>query len=206
MKPCLKLVVQNGTRTNNNYYLDKEHEMPKTDSTAASMQIDSTWNYLMQQPGGAYYKYRLDSMTLANNSGVADAQLRMAEANARNNTNNLVDIFPVFIPIIATVGILWVVYRSNEAKRAIKMALIEKGINASLLYEPVNENSRKYAALRYGLLLCGLGLGLIVGLVVTISSHIREDHAVWVTLASAILFGGLGMVIYHLMVKRTDQN
>ncbi len=175
----------------------KETPIPSAPS-APIAQTDSAIAQLQREHGGdSYHRFKLDSMTAANRHDIAMAQV--------DEDFSVPVIIEVFIPIVAILGAFWIVYKSIEAKRAIKLALIEKGMDASALAEPKNENSKKYSALRYGLLLCGLGLGLIVGMTASPFFGLRDDSAVLFTLASATLGGGLGMVAYHLMVRGTDQ-
>jgi len=172
--------------------------MPKKDALALDPNQDSTIAALqMEHHGDAYYRYKLDSMTAVNKQEIELARVHDAIP--------IQGIIAVFIPIIAILASFWVVYRSIETKRAIKLALIEKGMDAAMLAEPTNENSKKYAALRYGLLLCGLGLGLLVGMMAVMALMIADDRSVFVIFACATLGGGLGMVVYHIMAKRADQ-
>lgn len=176
-----------------------QNETPIPSAPAAPIvHTDSAIAQLHREHGGeSYNKYKLDSMTAANRHDVTMATVK--------EDVPLPGIIGVFIPIIAILGAFVVVYKSIEAKRAVKLALIEKGLDASMLAEPTNEDSKKYSALRYGLLLCGLGLGLIVGITATKALFMDGRSSVFMTIASATLGGGLGMVAYHLMVRRADQ-
>ncbi|MDZ4746648.1 MAG: DUF6249 domain-containing protein [bacterium] len=171
--------------------------MPKSD-TSTSAQSDSAVAQLKKEYElTATHKFQLDSMTLANRAAVAEFELR-------NETHTIEPIIAVFIPVIAIVGGLFVAYKAIEANRAVKLALIEKGLDAAFLAEPVNENSKKYGALRYGLLLGGIGLGLIAGVIINAAFYLDDRGSEWVTGGTAALFGGIGMVAYHLMVKRSE--
>lgn len=170
--------------------------MPTT-NTSIQAQTDSVVAELKREHDlTATYKFRLDSMTLANQADIAQSE--------QFNNTHYIEIVGVFIPVIAIVGGLYVAYKAIEAKRAVKLALIEKGMDAALLAEPINEDSKKYGALRYGLLIGGIGIGLIAGVIINAAIFLDDSSRTSVTIGCATLFGGLGMVTYHLMVKRSE--
>lgn len=174
----------------------QDASIPKAPAAPVA-QSDSAIAQLQQEHGDAYHKFKLDSMTAASRHDLEMAQVR--------EDVPVPGIIGVFIPIVAILGSFLIVYKSIESKRAIKLALIEKGMDASMLAEPTNEDSKKYSALRYGLLLCGLGLGLIVGITATSALFMDGDSTVFIVIACATLGGGLGMVAYHLMVRKAEQ-
>lgn len=55
---------------------------------------------------------------------------------------------------------------SSEPIRSPDVARIEKGMDPSSLDVPHDESSRKFGALRWGMLLMGAGFGLLIGLMI----------------------------------------
>jgi hypothetical protein len=88
-----------------------------------------------------------------------------------------------------------------EARTKERLALIEKGINpAEFLKEPKRAGNDP---LFWGLLLAGLGLGIFLGYL--LSLVIGWDSTV-LSNSLAILFGGVGLIIYRLVAgKPNDQ-
>lgn len=89
--------------------------------------------------------------------------------------------------VIGVIGILYVVGRHKE-----RMSMIEHGV---MLEQPKKRPVSLSRSLCNGLVLIGLGLGLIVGAYV----GLNHDDAEWFILASIMLGGGLGFVVYYLI-------
>lgn len=86
-----------------------------------------------------------------------------------------------------------------DAKTKERLALIEKGIDPDKnLPEKKNVGQDP---LFWGLLLTGLGLGILLGYILSLVT--RWDKAI-LTNALSILMGGLGMIIYPRYRKRSQ--
>lgn len=143
-------------------------------------------------------QFRLDSMQKQH-----DFELREAEIRQQRGTNPE-EIIGVFIPIIAILGSFLVVWRGIESKRALRMAMIEKGMDPSLLIDRNDESSKKYGALRFGMLLAGVGLGLLVAFVMVMSFFVESNYKPLVFISSSLLFGGIGLIGYHLIANKLE--
>jgi hypothetical protein len=84
-----------------------------------------------------------------------------------------------------------------EAQNRERQALIEKGLDPSIVYK--KEKAASGDPLFWGLLLVGIGLGAFVG---DFMSKGQNDTA---KNALACLFGGIGLIIYN-KVRGTDPN
>ncbi|RPI67892.1 MAG: hypothetical protein EHM43_06405, partial [Ignavibacteriae bacterium] len=152
----------------------------------------------------AYQRFVLDSMEL-------DHQAHIEAMEAQNGTGlhqpKPEAIIGVMIPIVSIIVVFLFLWRSNEAKKAVRLAMIERGMDPGLLQEQPNESSRKYGALRIGMLLAGVGLGLLVGYLISTQAMLPDDDFVpLVIIASALLFGGAGLILYHLMATKIEQS
>lgn len=143
-------------------------------------------------------RFRLDSMQMQHDFDLHEAAIRQDRVTSPE------DIIGVFIPIVAILGAFLVVWRGIESKRALRMAMIEKGMDPSLLVERSDESSKKYGALRFGMLLAGVGLGLLVAFVIVSSSSIGSNMQPLVFISSALLFGGIGLIGYHLIANKLE--
>jgi hypothetical protein len=80
------------------------------------------------------------------------------------------------------------------------MALINQGII------PPNEpkkktNPNRLVALRNGIILAALGVGIIVGFLCSQYLVIGEENKFWITSASIVFFLGVGYLVYFLVTR-----
>lgn len=143
-------------------------------------------------------QFRLDSMQKEH-----DYELRETELRQQRGTDPQ-DIIGVMIPIIAIFGSFFVVWRGIESKRALRMAMIERGMDPSLLIDRSDESSKKYGALRFGMLLAGIGLGLLIAFFLVSNWFIESNHQPLVFISSSLLFGGIGLIGYHLIANKLE--
>lgn len=92
-------------------------------------------------------------------------------------------------------GIVHLLVRRKE-----RMSLIEKGLDASVFYSKKSSDG----SLKYGLLLIGSALGLIIGNVLADTASFEDVQEV-AYFAMLFLFGGLSLVIYYFLSKRTSE-
>jgi hypothetical protein len=96
-------------------------------------------------------------------------------------------------------AIVLMYYFSRKAKNRERLALIEKGTDASIF---IHEESPYDQVLMWGLLLCGLGFGLLIGYLLSVYTQMREEEIMPVM---GLLFGGFGLIGYFVYRKRTQK-
>jgi DMSO reductase anchor subunit len=102
--------------------------------------------------------------------------------------NNLGFLIPVaFFAMI--LGIVYMSYRKKE-----RMALIQSGRDASIL----KEDGRCYSSLKWGLLLFGVGLGLLIAEFLA-KYDVMSAEAAYFSMAS--IFGGMALIIDFFIEK-----
>jgi len=121
---------------------------------------------------------------------------------------------------VIVLGIVYGIYKSFElfVCRKERINLIEKMNFSDGIMNPPNvtrwfqSSAPKFGALRLGLLLTGLGLGICVAVMMNNlldwqnminSGNLPNRHGEILYLASMLLFGGLGLVIAHLMEQKS---
>jgi len=104
----------------------------------------------------------------------------------------------VFIALIAAVfGIMYNFYSTRHKER---LALIEKGADASL-FNTGKEGSRSGAnwskfTLKMGMLAMGVAVGIVVGAILSNANILNEDANYP---AMIFFFGGLSLVVFYLI-------
>lgn len=109
------------------------------------------------------------------------------------------------VAIICAVGLPTILailasYMTIKSRHAERMAMIERGMTLEEIPKPERRPNR-YSALRNGIFMIGLALGILVGLY--IQPHIPPLND-WVDLTIptfAILFGGLAFIVYFFLSR-----
>src|ERR1041385_1139068 len=94
----------------------------------------------------------------------------------------------ILVPIAAMAMIFGIVYLYKKEN----LAMIEKGMNPKI-YRPA-----PYTALKYGLLLMGSGLGLLLAYLIDMASvTIDGEDNPTIYFALIAIFGGLGLILSY---------
>lgn len=105
------------------------------------------------------------------------------------------------IPIAFCAVVFGWIYLHYSTRNKERMALIEKGANASLFNTGANSNGifGKYATLKLGLFFIGIALGVLMGNILTVTTGLIDG----VSYVSMIcLFGGLSLVSFYIFASR----
>ncbi|HKR03845.1 MAG TPA: DUF6249 domain-containing protein [Bacteroidia bacterium] len=103
----------------------------------------------------------------------------------------------IIIPIAlfgSIFGILYVYYTTRNKER---LALIEKGADASL-FNTGRKNNKTFA-LKIGMFLVGIALGLLLGNVIAETTRLKEEVAYF---SMTFLCGGLSLVAFYFIEKK----
>lgn len=104
------------------------------------------------------------------------------------------------VAIISVFGVIplvvFLVHRHRERK-----ALIEKGMDISLLQS--EKKCSTLESLKYGVLLIGLAIGILVGNILEAYTHLNEEVSYF---SMIFLFGGLALLTFYLLAKRHEEN
>jgi hypothetical protein len=103
----------------------------------------------------------------------------------------------ILIPLIVFSALFGIILVFVSARNRERMAMIEKGVNPKDFLQRGAPNT--YGILKWGLLLVGLGFGLFIGSLLETYTQIQEEPAYF---ASALFFGGMGLVLAFLIQKR----
>jgi threonine dehydrogenase-like Zn-dependent dehydrogenase len=110
----------------------------------------------------------------------------------------------VFIALFASVfGIMYVIYTTRNKER---LALIEKGADASLFN--TGKEARKFSfswnkfTLKAGMLFMGVAVGIIIGAILS-QAGVLIEGANYTSMI--FFFGGLALVLYYIFDRRASK-
>ena len=107
------------------------------------------------------------------------------------DAGSLAMLIPIFGIVFGNALAFGIIYFAIMTRNRERMALIEKGATAEEIYQ--SRKVSKYSALKNGLFLIGIAVGLIVAAIVAATTLLNP---VAVYFAFILLFGGLGLVIF----------
>ena len=108
-------------------------------------------------------------------------------------------LIPITFFICTFAMIFGIRYFSNKEK----MAMIERGIDPGIK----KSTPKPFLSLKFGLLLVGLGIGLLIALTAVRSflgtelSHGQEGQAVAIYFGCLGIFGGIGLIVSYVIEK-----
>lgn len=117
------------------------------------------------------------------------------------------DVIAVTIPILISLGAFAMVFGIVYLRRRERMAMIERGMDPRL-YEEERAAKRvpaPYGTLKWGLLLTGAGLGLLLAviLVTTVLEGMDENAKPGIFFGLIAIFGGIGLITSFLVEKKS---
>jgi len=104
----------------------------------------------------------------------------------------------VFVPLIVFASIFGMVYVWLSTRNKERLALIEKGADASL-FTVKKENKSNYT-LKLGMLAVGIGIGILIGSLLESYTTLDEE----VAFPSMIFLFGGAFLIANAMIERND--
>ncbi len=109
---------------------------------------------------------------------------------------------PLIIPLIAIIGGSIMIIFLRYFQNVERMSMIEKGMNP--LDNQLLRRNRISPdnTLRFGLLLVGAGLGLLIGAIIQPYLHSDSDS---IQLALIMIFGGAGLLLSYTIQLKNDK-
>jgi uncharacterized membrane protein len=104
----------------------------------------------------------------------------------------------LLVPIAFFATVFGLVYVVISARNKERLALIDKGLDVSTLRNKTSTHGR-YDALKFGILLIGLAIGLLLGNMLESYTRIQEEVAYF---SMILLFGGIALLIYYAIIKK----
>lgn len=101
----------------------------------------------------------------------------------------------ILIPISLFASIVLILYLYLSTRNKERMALIEKGADANLF----KSKSKPFPVLKLGMFIAGIGLGILFGNIVAVSTPLEEPTAYF---SMIFLFGGSSLILSHLLEEK----
>ena len=102
----------------------------------------------------------------------------------------------ILVPLFAFLFIFGIVYVAVTARNKERMAMIEKGVDASMFVTKRNYFSM---TLKIGMLLVGVALGILMGSLIDEYTTLPEEVSYF---SMIFLFGGLALIINAILEKK----
>lgn len=104
----------------------------------------------------------------------------------------------IIVPLAFFLCVFGIVFLIINARHKERIALIEKGADASIF----QTQRKKYGALKLGLLAIGVAAGIIIGEVL----HIHGDVDPEIAGSSMIcLFAGIALLASHFIIRKSEK-
>lgn len=105
----------------------------------------------------------------------------------------------ILVPLGSFATIVLIVYIIFSTRNKERMALIEKGADASIFRSSKNAKP----TLKYGLFLVGIGIGILFGNIIEVATPLQAEVAYF---SMIFLFGGASLMSYYFYEKKqTDK-
>jgi len=118
--------------------------------------------------------------------------------NFKAMNENVVGVIFFIISGAVLFGVMYVYYTTRNRER---MALIEKNADPSIL-KPGSNGSFKLFAIKFGMLLMGVGLGILAGSILDATTVLGEEVAFF---SMVFLFGGAGLFTSYFVGKKLQK-
>jgi hypothetical protein len=105
----------------------------------------------------------------------------------------------IIIPLAVFATIFGILYVFLTTRNKERMALIEKGVDASMLNMKKSAFGSSLSALKIGMFLAGLALGLLIGNILAETTRLKEEVAY---ISMMFLGGGTSLIAFYLIEKK----
>lgn len=96
-------------------------------------------------------------------------------------------------------AIVIIAYLYFNSRHKVRMALIQHGKEASIF----KGKSSGSSGLKYGLLMLGIGLGILMGMFI---ESIMETDSPVPHFSMMLILGGVGLICYYLILRKKDED
>jgi hypothetical protein len=113
------------------------------------------------------------------------------------------DIAGTVVPLAFLIAGTLVLWMSVNSQKQVRLAMIEKGMDPSTLKSP--DTTKRFGALRFGLLLVGTSMGLLSGFGINMLFGVDPEYHEFIVITSALFFAGLSLIVYHMVAASLNK-
>lgn len=114
------------------------------------------------------------------------------------------DIAGIIVPMAFLIAGTLMLWMSINSQKQVRLAMIEKGMDPSALKSP--DTTKKFGALRFGLLLVGTSMGLLSGFGINLLFDVDHAYHEFIVITSALFFAGLSLIVYHMIAASLNKS
>jgi hypothetical protein len=114
------------------------------------------------------------------------------------------DLVGLLIPIVFLLVGASLLWKVTDTDKQVKLAMTEKGLDLSTLKG--RDATKKFGALRFGMLLVGISTGLLAGFLINSLLSVAADSHEIVVATTTIFFAGLSLIIYHMVAASLNKS
>jgi hypothetical protein len=104
----------------------------------------------------------------------------------------------IMIPLAFFASVVLIVYMYFSTRNKERMALIEKGADASIF----KTGRKPFSVLKFGMFFVGVGIGILAGNILAVSTNLEEPVPYF---SMILLFGGASLIAYYLIEKKKEE-
>lgn len=108
----------------------------------------------------------------------------------------------ILIPLAFFASMFGIVYVIIAARNKERLALIEKGMDATIFRSAKKPINGKYVALMFGILFIGLSMGLVAGAIMYRMNLLPGPVPYF---AMILLFGGISLLVYYMIIDKKKE-
>ena len=114
------------------------------------------------------------------------------------------DVADVVVPLAFLIAATLMVVFITISRKQVNLAMIEKGMDPSSLKSP--DTTKRFGALRFGLLLVGTSMGLLSGFGINMLFDVDHAYHEFIVITSALFFAGLSLIVYHMVAASLNKS
>ncbi|KOY85290.1 hypothetical protein AD998_03185 [bacterium 336/3] len=110
----------------------------------------------------------------------------------------------ILVPISMFATVFGVLYMHYTTRHKERIALIEKGTDASVFYPSDKQKEKKFYSLQFGILAVCIGFGILMGNILHQNLGMKDEVAYN---SMIFLMGGIGLIVFHVInLKQQNSN
>lgn len=108
----------------------------------------------------------------------------------------------IVIPIVVFATLFGILYIFFTTRHKERLALIEKGADASLFNTGKKGRGHTWHTLKFGMFMVGIALGILLGNILRVTTQLDEEVAYF---SMIFLCGGTSLIMFHMYERKMNR-